>query len=206
LGCLVTLKSNHIDKIEDLKGKKVGYSAGIIDTVMMQTLLQAHGLQLRDIQFINVHYDLVKALLSKKIDAFTGAMRNFEPIQLQQNGQPAQLFLPEDNGFPPYDELIFITQRDRIRDPRLTQFVTALKEGVQYLRDHPEESWKLVIKAHPELNNSLNKAVWFDSIRYFAQEPGKLDMARYQSLAVFMFNHDIIKHLPETAHYAVQLN
>ncbi len=203
LNCLVILKSAHIDKIEDLRGKKVGYSAGAIDTVMMQAMLQAHGLQLSDIQFINVRYDLVKALLSKKIDAFTGAMRNFEPIQLQQNGHPPQLFFPEENGFPSYDELIFVTHQDNINDPRLKKFLIALTESIQYLKTHPDESWQLVIKAHPELNNPLNRAAWFASIQYFDSEPEKFDPARYQALASFMFNHGLIKHLPETSSYAI---
>lgn len=203
LSCLVTLKNNKISEISALKGKSIGYSAGAIDQVMLETMLQNHGLNIKDVKFINVRYDLVKALLSHNVDAFTGGMRNVEPIQIQQQGQTPILFFPEDNGFPSYDELIFVTNRENINDPRLKKFVIALKASIQYLKAHPEESWQLVSKAHPELNNALDRAAWFASIQYFDSEPEKFDPARYQALANFMFKHGIIKKLPETANYAI---
>ncbi len=205
LSCLVTLKNNHIDEIQNLKGKKVGYSAGAIDQVMMQSMLQAHGLQMKNIQFINIRYDLVQALLSNRVDAFTGGMRNVEPIQLEQNGQTPKLFFPEDNGFPAYEELVFVTHRDAISDPRLGKFIIALKQGIDFLIENPQQSWDLVVKAHPEINNSVNKASWFQTIHYFTQNPGKLDEKRYQQLANFMFEKGLINKRPETSSYAVQL-
>lgn len=203
LDCLVTLKSADIQRIEDLKGKTVGYSAGGIDSAMMQTMLRNHQMSFADIHFINVSFDLVQGLLTKRIDAFTGGMRNVEPIELDILGHPAQVFYPEKNGFPPYDELIFVTNRDKKSDPWLAGFLRAVQRGTEYLIAHPGESWVAVIKQHPELNNPVNKASWMASIKYFARNPATLDKAKYQAFTQFMHKQGVIKKIPNLDDYTV---
>ncbi len=205
LDCLVSLKAKGIQRLEDLKGKTVGYSSGGIDSAMLQTMLREHQLTLSDIHFINVRYDLVQALLSGNIAAFTGGMRNVEPVQLEHLGHPAQVFYPEDNGFPNYDELIFVTRADSTHDPRLAKFLMAIQKGGEYLVKHPQESWDGVVKQHPELNNSLNKAIWFASIRYFSKNPSALDKNKYAVFAQFLQQQGVIKKVPELSTYTVQL-
>lgn len=206
LDCLVTLKSSPIQSIEDLKNKTIGYSSGGIDSVMLKTMLSGHHLNLSDVNFINVRYDLVQALLSGNIAAFTGGMRNVEPIQLEQSGHPARVFFPEDNGFPAYDELIFVTHRDLAQDQRLAKFLMALQKGIDYLTAHPQESWDAVIKLHPALNNPMNKASWFASIQYFSKNPFGLDKNKYEAFAQFMRRQEVIKKVPELSAYTVQLD
>ncbi len=205
LDCLVTLKTAGIQKVADLKAKTIGYSAGGIDEVMLKTMLAHQNLNLKDVNFINVRYNLLQALLTGNINAFTGGMRNVEPVQLAYSGHPAQIFLPEQNGFPSYDELIFVTHRDFNKDPRLAQFLTALQQGIDYLVAHPQESWDNVIKKHPELNNDMNKASWFASIQYFSKNPFLLDQQKYQKFAQFMQAQGVIKKAPELSEYTVQL-
>ncbi len=205
LNCLVSLKTSHIEKITDLKGKSIGYSSGAIDNFMLQVMLSRHGLKLNDVTLINVRYDLMQALLSNNITAFTGAMRNIEPIQLRQAGLIPQVFYPEDNGFPSYEELIYVTHRDHLQDKRLIAFLKAVQSGQQYLMAHPHETWQEAIKKYPELNNSLNEAAWLASINLFAKDPAHLDAARYQQLAEFMKHYGLIKTIPATTDYAVQL-
>lgn len=206
LDCVVALKSTGIHKIADLKAKTIGYSAGGIDDVMLKTMLAKQNLNMKDVNFINVRYNLMQALLTGNISAFTGGMRNVEPVQLAQSGHPAQVFYPEEHGFPSYDELIFVTHRDLKQDPRLTQFLTALQEGIHYLVAHPQESWQGVIKKHPELNNEMNKASWFASIQYFSKNPFLLDQNKYQGFAQFMQSQGVIKKIPDLARYTIQLN
>jgi putative hydroxymethylpyrimidine transport system substrate-binding protein len=202
LDCLVTLKSREIRRIEDLKGKIIGYSAGGIDSAMLKTMLRQHGLGLKDVTFINVRYNLIQALLSGNIDAFTGAMRNVEPVQLNQSGHPAQTFYPEENGFPQYEELIFVTNRQMESDPRLARFLEALHQGIDYLTAHPQKSWEAAIKQHPELNNAMNKASWFASIQYFSKNPALLDKDKYRVFAEFMYQQGLIKKIPELSTYS----
>ena len=203
LGCLVTLQWRSIHSLEDLKGKPIGYSAGGIDQVMLETMLHQHGMNINDVTFINVRYDLVQALISGNILAFTGGMRNVEPIELEEAGYPVRVFYPEQNGFPTYEELIFVANRDKIDDPRLAKFLAALQKGVDYLAAHPQESWAAVIKLHPELNNPVNKASWLATIHYFSKNPAALDKAKYQAFAQFLQQQGVIKKVPDLQTYTV---
>jgi putative hydroxymethylpyrimidine transport system substrate-binding protein len=150
LNCLVVLKDSSIHTLADLKAKKVGYSTGGVNSIALSVMLKKSGLSLNDVEHINVHYDLTQALLSKKVDAVTGMMRNFELLQMEIAGHPGRAFYPEQNGVPNYSELIFVAKKSQLQDPRLAKFLIALQKGVNYLKAHPDESWKRFVKSHPE--------------------------------------------------------
>jgi putative hydroxymethylpyrimidine transport system substrate-binding protein len=206
LDCLVTLKREHIHSLKALKGKRIGYSVTGVSSVMLSTMLKHNGLHLSDIEHINVHFDLAQALLAGKIDGFTGGMRNFEPFQLRQVGEKPRLFFPEKNGFPLYDELIFVTNKKNSRDPRLKAFVCALRQAVFYLRANPEKTWRIFAKNHPALNNPLNKQAWFASLPYFDSHPGFLNKKRYRHFSRFLFAQHVIPTLPPLSDYAVDFS
>lgn len=193
LDCLVVLKNSSIQHISDLKGKRVGYSTSGMSSTMLKTMLEHNGLHLNDVEAINVHYDLTQALLAKKVDAVTGMMRTFEVIQMDLNGHPARIFLPEKNGMPSYSELVFVVNKNNQHDPRITQFLAALKKGVAYLEQHPEETWQEFAKAHPELNDELNHRAWIASLPYFAKDPAAVNMRKQQAFKQFMLKNGLIQ-------------
>ncbi len=107
LSCLVVNGKSNIQSIKDLKGKTIAYSGGSMNHVALQIMLKYNGLTLNDVKTINVHYDLTQALLSQRVDAVTGMMRNFELLQMKLHNAPGKAFYPEENGMPAYDELIW---------------------------------------------------------------------------------------------------
>jgi len=185
LDCLAVKANGPIKEIKDLKGKRVGYSTGAIDSVMLNTMLKKNGISLNDVQLVNVRYNLTQALLTGNVDAVIGVMRNFELIEMQLVGQPARAFYPEQNGVPPYDELIIVANTKN-NDPRLAKFLVALKQGVTYLLKHPESSWQKFAHNHPELNNELNHRAWQVTLPYFAPDPAYWDKSRYQNFSQFL--------------------
>lgn len=193
LSCLAVLADGPIKSIKDLKGKTIGDSMGGVDTAVLQGILHSGGLNLSDVQIINVHYDLTQALLSKRVDAVNGVYRNVELIQLRLAGHPARAFYPEDFGVPPYDEIVFIAQKGKQNDPRIAKFLTAVELGTQYLINHPEASWQATIKEHPELNNQLNHQSWSATLPYFALHPAAKNPLRCQQLAKFLAQNSQIK-------------
>ena len=204
LSCLITLKNGPIKTIKDLKGKSVACSPGFSD-IMLDTMLKHHGLNINDVKRVSVNYDLVQSLLSHNVAAFTGGMRNFEPIEIKLAGKTPKLFLPEKNGIPPYDELIFVTNKNEIKNPKLIKFLSALKSGVDYLQKHPEKSWLLFAKNHPALNNKLNHEAWHASLKYFAKNPAALNKEKYIHFTNFLRNQGMIKTTMLLNRYAVQL-
>ncbi len=198
LACLAVLADNPVRTLADLKGKSVAYSSTGIDTAMLQVMLQQSGLNLQDVQLVAVGYGLSQALLSHKVDAAIGLMRNFELTQLAMAGHPARAFFPEEHGFPSYSELVLVTRKDQLQDPRFAPFLKALAKGVQYLQANPEVSWQAFAKAHPELNDELNHKAWTDTLPYFAKQPAAFDRLQCQKLAKAL-NDSLQANIPDTA-------
>lgn len=206
LNCLVVLQDGRIKTVEDLRGKKVGCSSPNTDSLMLTPMLKTVGLTIHDVQRINVRFNLMQSLLAGRIDGFTGGMRNFEPVAIELAGKTTVLFYPENYGFPKYDELIFVTHKNKIHDKSLIKFTRALRQGVAYLKKKPEESWQKFAVNHPELNNELNRRVWFKTLPYFADSPAQLNYSNYKKLAEFMLEQKVIKRVPKIAEYAFVLS
>ncbi len=186
MDCIVTLEENGIRRIQDFRGKRIGYSSGVIDDVLLTTILKQAGLSRKDFTLINVRYNLSQALLSHQVDIIAGTMCNFEPNEIRLAGKKPLLFYPADYHIPNYEELILVTNVKEARDPALIKFTTALQQGTNYLIRHPQESWQAFARAYPELNNELNRRAWFESLSYFARRPTAYDDQSYQQMKAFL--------------------
>ncbi len=169
LGCVIALDGGNINNLADLKGKRVGYSGSMADKLILTKMLKSVGLKIGDLKMINVKFNLLPALLTGKLDAFVGGMRNFEPLAIKLAGKKAKLFYPEDYGVEKYSELILVVNKDRVNDAVLLKFKLALQQGINYLKQNPQKSWQKMVRYHPELNNELNRTSWFMTIPYFAR-------------------------------------
>jgi putative hydroxymethylpyrimidine transport system substrate-binding protein len=195
-----------IKNIADLKGRKIGYSVGFYRDTLLPAMLGSHGLKLDDVESVAINFSLSQALLSGQVDATIGAFRNFELNQMELVGESGRAIFPEDEGVPSYDELILITNRDKLDDPRLRRFLDGLEKGVQYLINHPEESWQAFVKAHADLDDELNHRAWRDTVARFALRPGALDHARYERFAAYLKGLGLIKTVPPLSDYAVEVD
>jgi len=205
LNSLVVLKDGPIKSIKDLKGKKVGFSVGGFEDALLGAMLNKHGLTLKDVTLINVNFSLSPSIISGKVDAVIGAFRNFELNQMDIVNKPGLAFYPEEEGVPPYDELIIIAHKGKVSDPRFRKFVDALEQGIQYMINHPKDSWALFIGAHKNLNDELNKRAWRDTMPRFALRPAAFDTKRYKRFAEFLKKQGLIKEIRPVSDYAIEL-
>jgi len=205
LNTLLVLEDSPIKTIQDLKGKKVGYSIGGFEDALLRAMLEKYDLTLNDIELINVNFSLSPALLSGQVDAVIGAFRNFELNQLEIEGYKGRAFYVEEQGVPSYDELILVANSEVINKPVLRRFLDALEEGVQYLINHPTESWALFIRSRENLDDELNRRAWRDTLRRFALRPAALDVNRYAEFADFMKIQGLIRKTPPISTYAITL-
>jgi putative hydroxymethylpyrimidine transport system substrate-binding protein len=106
---------------------------------------------------------------------------------------------------PVYDELIVVAHKDKLRDPRFKRFVAALEKGALYLTNNPEESWKLFVARHKDLNDELNRRAWRDTLPRFDKRPAAMDKGRYERFARFLKERGLVKELPPLEQYAVEL-
>lgn len=205
LNCLVALSENGIKDISDLKGKSIGSTTGGLSGVMMDNLLQSAQISTNEVTMVNVRYNLTQALLSHKVDAVTGLNRNFEVPQIEAQGKKVVTFFPEDYGTPNYSELIFITNKFNIHDPRLPKFIAAIKKAVAYLDQHPDTAWDGFAKQYPEANNKVNHDAWFATLPYFAEEPAEFNTDEWQAFAQFMQKNLLIKKAQPISTYTATL-
>jgi len=205
LNTLLVLDDSPIRSIADLKGKSVGFSVGGFEDALLAAMLERHGLGIDDIELINVNFSLSPSLLSGQVDAVIGAFRNFELNQLAIEGHKGRAFYVEEEGVPAYDELILVAHRDRLQDPRIDAFVSAVERAVQYLVNHPEESWGLFVRHRKDLDDELNRRAWRDTLPRFALRPRALDHARYEAFAEFLQDQGVIETSPPLETYAVEI-
>jgi len=205
LNTLVVLADGPVKNLTDLEGRRVGFSVGGFEDVLLGAMLDTVSLSLDTVELVNVNFSLSPSLVSGQVDAVIGAFRNFELNQMDIIGKPGRAFYVEEHGVPAYDELIITAHRERLNDPQLMAFLRALERGTQYLINHPQASWELFIQAYPDLDDELNRRAWGDTLPRFALRPAALDRGRYQRFAEFLVAQGMIPEALPVDRYAVEL-
>ena len=195
LNCLLVLEDGPIKNIADLKGKKVGFSVAGVEEALLGAILKPHNLGMNDIELVNVNWSLSPSLMSKQVDAVIGAFRNFELNQMDIEGVKGRCFYLEEEGLPPYDELIYVAHSDRMDVDKVKRFLAATEKATQYIVNHPKKSWEMFAATSKELQDELNKRAWVDTLPRFALRPAALDAGRYSRFEAFLKEFGLIKSL-----------
>ncbi|MGB0943722.1 MAG: ABC transporter substrate-binding protein [Marinomonas sp.] len=202
LNTLMVLKDGDINSLADLKGKSIGTAiSGGVSEATIGVMLENSGLSLSDVSVINVGWALSSSLASKKVDAIYGGYRNFEMHQLAMEGFEGKAFFVEEEGVPPYDELVVVANSRSVNKTQVAKFNRALELATQYIVNHPNEAWELFKSYKKDLNTKLNQLAWKDTLTRLALRPAAYDANRYQSYAEFLQSAGIISKLPNTNDY-----
>jgi putative hydroxymethylpyrimidine transport system substrate-binding protein len=201
LNSLVARADGPVKSLADLKGRTIGYSIAGFEQALLSTMLGHAGLKLSDVKLVDINFALTPSLLNGQVDAVIGAYRNFELIEMKLAGKEGRAFFPEENGVPPYDELIYITTQKGASDPRVTTFLSAVKAATAYLEANPDESWKLFVKANPKLDDALDRQAWTATLPLFSSDPAVRDSARYASFAEYMKAQGLIDNIEPVERY-----
>jgi putative hydroxymethylpyrimidine transport system substrate-binding protein len=206
LETLESLQGYGINRIADLKGKRIGFNevTGVVNVPEIATMLSTAHLTLADITLVNVGTALTTSLLTHQVDA-VGVDRNFEHFELIEKGASPVGFDYQDYGVPEFDDLIIEVNRGSLGDPRLPRFLAALKEAATYLKVDPGKAWQLFIEAYPDLDNTLNRAAWNFSIPYFSADPAALDAAKYENFQRYLVEVGVLKSTLPMSSYAVRI-
>lgn len=205
LNTVTVLDDGPIRSLADLKGKKIGFSVSGFEDAMLGRMLASAGLKKEDVELINVNFALSPSLIAGKVDATIGGFRNFELTQMRLEGHQGRSFFPEEHGVPVYDELVFVTDKAKVGDQRLPLFLAAVERGAIFLTNHPEEAWKLFVKAYPNLDDELNRRAFTDTLPRFAKRPAALDRGRYERFGKFLAESGLISQAPDVDDIAVEI-
>ncbi len=207
LSTITALADGPVKTLADLRGRKIGYSISGVEGALLRTMLGTVGVDIKEIELVNVNFSLSPALLTRRVDAVIGAFRNFELFQLEIEGSKGRAFFLEEHGVPTHDALTFAANRERARagDPRLRRFLDAVERGALYCTNNPDEAWTLFIKSRSQLDNELNRRAWKASVPRFAHAPAAVDKARELRFAQFLHANGIIPRVPPVDSFVATL-
>ncbi len=192
LNCLLVLEDGPIKSLADLKGKKVGFSVAGVEEAILTAMLNAHAVALDDIELINVNFSLSPSLMTGQVDAVIGAFRNFELNQMDIEGVAGRCFYIEEEGVPPYDELIYVANPDKMDTDMIARFLAATEKATQFIVNNPEKSWEIFAATSSELQDELNARAWVDTLPRFALRPAGFDAGRYARFEEFLKDSGMI--------------
>ena len=197
LNCLLVLENGPIKTPQSLSGKKIGFSVAGVEEILLSAILEKYGVKLEDVELVNVNFSLSPSLMSGQVDAVIGAFRNFELNQMKIENVPGKCFFLEEEGVPPYDELIYVANSKNIDKEKIRKFLKATELATQFIINNPEESWKIFASTSKELDDQLNRMAWADTIPRFALRPPAFDAGRYLEFQDFLLQNKLInKALP----------
>jgi putative hydroxymethylpyrimidine transport system substrate-binding protein len=154
LTSIIALPAGQVKTTSDLAGKTVGTAGIPYQSDYLQTILDQAGVDRNTVKEVNVGFNLVPAMLSKKVDATLGGFWNVEGVQLQRAKRKPVIIPVDQAGVPTYDELVVVVREDtaRSRGPYLRTFLRALAEGHEAVRKDPAQGVKPLLAANPDLD------------------------------------------------------
>ena len=159
LNSIMTLGSSGISSPAELKGRTVGYPGIPLNIGILESILDGQGLTMNDIELIDVGFDLVPALLSRRVDAVIGAFWSHESILIELEGKEVNILKFQDWGIPEYHELVLVTSEDYLakNEDIVMEFIKAFNQGFESSIKDNEAAMDSLVKAFPEVNVELEK-------------------------------------------------
>jgi putative hydroxymethylpyrimidine transport system substrate-binding protein len=159
LTSIISLPGAHISQPADLARKRVGTAGIDYQTAFLQAITRHAGIDPSQVKTRSVGFNLVPALLTKKVDAILGGYFNYEGVQLKQEKKDPRIIRIDRAGVPNYDELVFVTsEKNAKRDAGVVRsFLGALARATNDLRKKGGDVHALVA-ANPDLQQKLQKA------------------------------------------------
>ncbi len=205
LTSIIALAKQHIAKVADLAGRRVGTAGIPYQAAELRTALQSAGVSPAKVQEVNVGFNLVPAMLSGEVAATLGGFWNYEAIQLQLMHRHPTVIPVNEAGVPNYDELVLVVREAQAHSDGLDlrAFLHALARGEREVRADPAAAAKLVMAANPSLEEKLQ----LESIKQTlpATQPaqasrpyGYQDPSQWAAFGQWMFSKGLLKSNPNT--------
>ncbi|WP_125152094.1 ABC transporter substrate-binding protein [Clostridium rectalis] len=166
LNVIISLKEKNINSPKDLSGKTVGYSGNPLNTEYVKTMVQADGGDASSVKVIDVGFELLSSMITKKVDATTGGLINHEIPVLKHEGHSINYFNPSKYGVPNYYEEIFVTSDETLKQKSetLKKFMKGCKKGFEFMKKTPDESLNILLKNQQKDSFPLTKEVEKESM------------------------------------------
>lgn len=193
--CLLTKAEGPVQEIGKLEKKRIGIPDNGGAQVLLGPMLSAHQVRADAVELVEIEGPAWKALTSGSVDAVLTSSRTADLLQVAAAGQQGRCFLPEDEGVPEYDELVYVARRDDPPTAQIAQFLAATERAVQDIRSNPETAWKIFSARDDSLVTALSQEIWEESWHRFALRPATLDVSRIARFEAFLFEQGAIPEI-----------
>lgn len=202
LNSLMALHDSKVQGPDSVEGATIGVAGLPFDDAILQTIRQNQGLDESDVQSVNVGFDLVPALLSKRVDAAIGTYYNIEGIHIEsQTGEAPVIVKMEELGVPHYDELIIVGNSEKLGTDEtytdaVSRFLAAVVEATKAAQADPEGSLESM-KANTEYTDEELEAMVPDTLPLLSSpkglEPGCFDLDGWATFGDWMIDNELIE-------------
>ena len=205
LTSIISLPRARIRSPKDLEGKTVGTSGIDYQSSYLREILLDAGVDPDSVKERNVGFSLTPALLAKRVDAILGGFWNYEGTELRLKRRDPQIIRVDDAGVPTYDELVLVANEDALeRDGgRIRAFIGALARGTEDLRKDPGRGIQGLLRANPDLDPELQRAVVKVTLPLFLparKRPfGFQDPEEWQEFAAWMRENRLLTKIPDAS-------
>jgi putative hydroxymethylpyrimidine transport system substrate-binding protein len=207
LTSVVSIGRRAITDPKQLAGKTVGTSGIPYQAAYLKAILAQAGADPASVKEVNVGFNLVPAMLSRRVDATLGAYWNYEAIQLAQQRKRPKVIRMETAGVPTYNELVVVAREEDLREnggARVRRFMRALGEGVKALRKDPSTGITPLLRANRDLDRRLQEASVKATLPVFfpadsSKPVGYMEPAEWARYGDWMARNRLLRNPPSAA-------
>jgi putative hydroxymethylpyrimidine transport system substrate-binding protein len=166
LNVIISLKEKNINSPKNLSGKTIGFSGNPLNVEYVKTMVKSDGGDPNSVKIIDVGFDLLSSMITKKVDATTGGLINHEVPVMKHEGHDVNYFDPSKYGVPNYYELIFVASDNTIKQKPevLKKFMKASQKGFEFMKKNPDKALAILLKNQQKDNFPLTEEVEKQSI------------------------------------------
>ncbi|MDX1809221.1 MAG: ABC transporter substrate-binding protein [Sulfurospirillaceae bacterium] len=144
---IMTLKSSHITKIEQLKHKKIMATNAFFENPYIKLMFYTKNVNLENLRPHSFSSN-IEELINKKVDAFA-VYKTDQPYTLWLKKIQYNLISPKNYGIDFYSDILFTSEKElRTHPKQVKAFVEATLKGWRYAYAHLDESINIILKKY----------------------------------------------------------
>jgi putative hydroxymethylpyrimidine transport system substrate-binding protein len=206
LTSIVSVGSEHVTSVADLRGHTVGYAGIPYQKAYLDTILTQAHVPVSSVKLVDVGENLVPAMISGRVAATIGAYWNYEAIQLAEAGRNPNVIRVNRVGVPNYDELVLVATKATLANKanEIRDFVQALARGYQSARRNPQAAVANLVRMNPGLDPKFQLASVKATLpAFFPSDPkqpwGYQDQSQWNHFGEWMLAHHLISNIAAVA-------
>lgn len=214
LNHIVFLDESPIKSPKDLEGKTLGYPGIPLNEALYKTMVEHDGGNPDKVKLVDIGFDLVASLVSKKSDAVIGAFVNHEVPVLESKDYHVNYFNPTDYGVPNYYEVVAVTGEKTWNKEQksIEAFWRAATKGYEFMKKNPDAALEILLKNQDEANYPLDEKVEKESLKVLIPRMesekgfGNQTKESWQKTAEWLKKSGLIKEIPTIEDTFVNVN